>query len=66
MADEDKKFTHIAIEKVTQRKISILANVLDERIYELVACWAEKDWQRALEAGLVTESMLVGREKVAA
>lgn len=33
MAEEAKKFTHVAIEKPTQRKIALLAAALDENIY---------------------------------
>jgi len=59
--DDTKKFTHLAVEKVTQRKVAVLAKVFDENIYELVARWAGQDWEQALENGLVTDAMLEQR-----
>ncbi len=56
--ENQPKFTHIAIERLTQRKISLLATVLDQTIYELVAEWAEEKWKLAKQAGLVKDAML--------
>lgn len=58
MADEENKFTHVAVEKSTQRKVALLAQVMDVSIYSLVEYWAEREWETALKAGLVTEAML--------
>ena len=58
MADEPNKFTHIGIEKQTQRKISILAKALETNIYSMVGFWADHEWNTALKAGLVTDAML--------
>lgn len=55
MADE---YTHVGIKKPTQRKVAVLAKVLDTPIYSLVEYWAKLEWQAALKAGLVTEAML--------
>jgi len=55
MADE---YTHIGLKKPTQRKIAVLAKVLDTPIYSLVEYWAEIEWKTALKAGLVTDAML--------
>jgi hypothetical protein len=57
MADE-KKFTHVGVEVQTQKKISILAKVEGENIYDLVALWAEEAWEKARKAGRVTDAML--------
>ncbi len=61
---EEPKFTHVAIERPTRRKITLLAKIFGVSIYELVGTWAEKDWKEALEAGLVTEAMLESVERV--
>jgi hypothetical protein len=67
MTDEPKKeFTHVAIAKPTKRKVTLLANAMDVDIYSLVELWAEKEWQTALKAGLVTDAMLKPSEKVPA
>ena len=66
MTDELKQFTHIGVEKPTQRKIALLAKALDTNIYSLVEYWADLEWKSALKAGLVTEAMLEPREKVEA
>jgi len=55
---ESSKFTHIAVEKPTKHKIAILATIHDERIYEMVADWVDREWKSAKEAGLVRDSML--------
>lgn len=54
----ENEFTHVGVTKETQKKISILAKVLDEKIYELVALWADSEWDSAEGAGLVTQAML--------
>lgn len=57
--EEENKFTHIGVKKLTQRKVSILAKVLDDtEMYSLVEFWADSAWQSAIEAGLVTNAML--------
>jgi hypothetical protein len=54
----DKTFTHIGIEKPTQKKLAILAQVRGVRIYELAAGLADHAWNDALSQGLVTPAML--------
>lgn len=63
MADDGNKFTHVAVLPATQRKIALLARTFDEKIYELVARWADQDWEQAVASGLVTEGMLQGRRQ---
>ncbi len=55
---DEVKFTHIAIERATQRKIAILATLKDQKIYEMIAGWTDEQWKAAKQAGLVKESML--------
>lgn len=57
MADESK-FTHIGVTKETRRKISILAKAQDVDIYKLAEYLVNKDWDRAVEAGMVTNAMI--------
>jgi len=72
MADEPtNKFTHIGVEKSTQRKVSLLAKVHGCDMYDLVAIWADASWNQAKVAGLVTDAMLepqkahvVGKDKI--
>lgn len=59
MVDEPNKFTHIGIEKPTQKQIAILARVRGVTIYELVAGWANEAWGHAEQDGLVTDAMLI-------
>jgi hypothetical protein len=54
----EKKYTHVAVEPPTQRKVAILAKAMDVTIYSLVEYWANQEWQAAQKAGLVTEAML--------
>ena len=54
----DDKFTHLAVEKPTQRKVALLAKAMDVSIYSLVQYWADAEWQDAKKAGLVTDAML--------
>lgn len=59
MIEEPTKFTHIGVKKSTQRKVAILAKVLDDTdMYSLVEFWANTEWENALKAGLVTDAML--------
>ena len=59
MNSEEDKFTHIAVKKSTQRKVSILAKVLDNAdMYSLVEFWANNEWDNAIKAELVTNAML--------
>ena len=59
MTDEPNKFTHIGVKKTTQRKVSILAKVLDNtEIYSLVEFWANQEWENARAGGLVTDAMV--------
>jgi hypothetical protein len=62
----ESTFTHLIIKKTTRRKISLLATVLDERIYKMLDTWAELEWRRALKVGLVKDSMLEAGERVKA
>lgn len=57
MADEPK-FTNLSIEVTTKRKISLLAILRDEKVYELVARLTEAEWKAAKAAGVVKEAML--------
>jgi hypothetical protein len=69
MVDEQSnasKFTHVGVTPATQRKVALLAKALDTNIYSLVEYWADKEWQDALKAGLVTPAMLKPSEKVPA
>ena len=54
----EKKYTHVAVEVPTQRKISVLAKAKDMTIYSLVEAWAEEEWQEQRHAGLVTDAMI--------
>lgn len=59
MSNEETKFTHLGVTKITQRKIAILARVLENtNIYDLVGFWADSAWDSAIAAGLVTNAML--------
>lgn len=49
--EKEKKFTHIAIEKETQRRIAILAAVQQVRIYDLVRRLIDQEWNEALKSG---------------
>ena len=65
MTEESTKFTHIGVKKSTQRKVSILAKVLDDTdMYSLVEFWANSEWENALKAGLVTDAMLTRSERI--
>jgi hypothetical protein len=56
---DEEKFTHIGVKRRTQRQVAFLAKVHDVDIYSLVGSWADDAWQDALQAGLVTDKMLV-------
>ena len=58
MANEENKFTHVAVRPKTKRKVAMLAKALDVDIYSLVDDWAETEWKSAKKAGLVTDKML--------
>lgn len=53
-----KEFTHIGIEKKTQRQIALLATVRGGRIYQMVGAWAEEAWKQAKAEGLVMDAMI--------
>lgn len=59
----EKKYTHVAVEPPTQRKVAILAKAMDVTIYSLVEHWAEQEWKSARKAGLVTDAMLASKSK---
>ena len=59
----EDKFTHLAVEKQTQRKVSMLAKAMDVSIYSLVEYWASAEWKEAKKAGLVTDAMLKASEQ---
>ena len=61
----DPKFVHVAVERATRRKITLLATVLDQHIYDLVNFWADQEWKTAVRAGLVKDSMLKAGNKEA-
>lgn len=66
LADENK-FTHVGVEKPTQKRIALLARVRGKAIYVLLAEWAKEDWDKAKQAGLVTDAMLahvVGKDEI--
>ncbi len=58
MNADRNKFTHVAVTRPTQRKVALLAKVLNTNIYGLVEFWAETEWKNVLKAGLVTETMI--------
>ena len=60
--EEKKQFVNIGVEPRTRRMISILANVHDENIYDVVGHWAEQAWEEAKAKGLVTDAMLAPRK----
>lgn len=55
---ESTKYTHIGVQKPTQKKIALLAIIRGGTIYSLVGEMVDKHWQEAKEAGLVTDAML--------
>ncbi len=55
---DERKYTHVAIERATQRKIAILATLSDQKIYEMIAAWTDAEWKKAKQAGLVKDAML--------
>lgn len=55
---EENKFTHVGVTTGTQRKIAMLAKVLDISIYSMVEVWADSEWESAKKKGLVTDAML--------
>lgn len=60
----DKYFTHIAVKVRTQKQIAILSKILDDAsMYGLVGNWADKEWNRAKQAGLVTDAMIHEKSK---
>ena len=66
MTEEPTKFTHIGVKKLTQRKVAILAKVLDDTdMYSLVEFWADTAWESAIKAGLVTNAMLTQKTQSA-
>lgn len=62
MKEELNIFTHIGVKKLTQKKISLLAQVANGgqrmHIYDLVDAWADGAWEEAKQAGVVTDAML--------
>ncbi len=64
MTDHPNIFRPIAVPRQTKRKIVILAKILDNGpVYSIVQRWAEKEWNEALKAGLVNNSMLKEKDK---
>jgi hypothetical protein len=55
---QGSRFTHIGVEKTTQRKITLLAKVRGRNIYEMVGEWADEAWEIARATGLVTDAIL--------
>lgn len=55
---ESTKYTHIGVQKPTQKKIALLAIIRGGTIYSLVGEMVDKHWQEAKDAGLVTDAML--------
>lgn len=55
---ERKRYTHVGVLVETQKKISILASVTGENIYDLVALWTDQAWEKAKEEGVVTDAMV--------
>jgi hypothetical protein len=58
MAEQPKKYTHLAVLVQTQKKVSILASVTGESILDLVEIWAAAAWEKAKKEGLVTDAMI--------
>ena len=55
---QESKFTHVGIEKATQRKIALLVAVRGGNIYKMVGDWADKALLQAEKDGLVTKKMI--------
>ncbi len=55
---ESTKYTHIGVQKPTQKKIALLAIIRGGTIYSLVGEMTDEYWRQAKEAGLVTDAML--------
>ena len=62
----EKKYTHVAVEPITQRKVAMLAKAKNVKIYDLVETLTDAEWQKALKAGLVTNAMLANASKTKA
>ncbi len=52
------KYTHVAVERLTQRKIAILAPVFDKRINEFVGDLVDIAWDVAKAKGQVSDTAL--------
>ena len=58
MADQPKKYTHLAVLVQTQKKVSILSSVTGESILDLVEAWADEAWEKEKKNGIVTDAMI--------
>ena len=58
MANQPKKYTHLAVLVQTQKKVSILSSVTGESILDIVEAWADQAWEKAKKDGLVTDAMI--------
>jgi hypothetical protein len=56
--DTKKKFTHVGVTVLTQRKIALLAAAYGTDIYKIVEAWTNEKWEKALEFSVVTEEAL--------
>lgn len=54
----EKNYTHVAINRETKDKITIMASIRHIRIYDLVREWADDAWEDLKLAGKVNDSML--------
>lgn len=63
MTKDKSKYTHLGVEKLTQRKTAILARMMDMPIYALVEEWAQREWVEQKQAGLVNDAMLHNGQK---
>jgi hypothetical protein len=52
---DNKKFTHIAVEKNVQERLKIMAPVMRRKMYDLVREWVEDAWEELVLAGLVVD-----------
>jgi hypothetical protein len=54
----ENTFQTLNVRPDTKRRILILAPILGDKIFELVASWTDEEWKRARAAGLVSDRML--------
>lgn len=58
MAQEPKEYSNLAVTPETKRKIQLLAQIKGVNILDLIASWADEEWEKTKKEGLVTDAML--------